>query len=84
MTLSGIILITTAALAVSSAACRNDAITYAHGLAPEAACNAIDTNYSGHGQDTAVCRFDGWVWLCVSGYAPDCKQVRRLSVEVKP
>lgn len=68
-------------LSLTSAGCRNDAITYAHGIAPEAECKSVGTPRSG---DVAVCKFDGWVWLCEAGYETKCTQVRRIPAEVKP
>lgn len=72
-----------AVVALVFVACRNDAITYAHGVAPEAECQAIETYSVSHGADTAVCRFDRAVWMCIAGSAPTCNKVREIPTEAK-
>lgn len=52
------------------AGCRNDAITYAKMLDPEATCSA-DCTYGGcTGVNTAYCSIRGTQWYCVAGKGP--------------
>lgn len=46
--------------------CKNDAITYAHAIAPDATCTAVNTNGFSSGHDTAVCRIGREIWSCAS------------------
>lgn len=57
------------------AACRNNAITYAHQLDPCAQCSAIVTSPFGDSSDTAVCRTLHEIWTCRTDKwgEPECK-----------
>ena len=50
-------------LAVTLAACANDAITLAHSIDPSAECTEIHGDSS---TDTATCRAHGHSWFCIS------------------
>lgn len=66
------------------AACRNDAITIAKTMAPEAECHAINTTtgWTRDDNDTAVCKFERAVWYCSSRSAK-CEKLRDIPAEAK-
>jgi len=62
-------------------ACRNEAITYAKMLDPDADCSAIKTSWT-TSEDVAVCRVGSEVWKCeVLQYTTECKTVRTIPAE---
>lgn len=67
------------------AACRNEAITYAHMIDPNARCSALSTTWviSGRSADTAVCVSGSNVWNCVvkDEAAPSCVTISKALVE---
>lgn len=76
-----------ALVGVALIGCRNDAITYAKAIAPDAECSAVETTSGfggGRGIDTAVCHFEHAVWLCTAYNTPECKKIRDQPAEAKP
>jgi len=59
---------------LSKAGCKNDAITYAKAIWPDAKCSAINTGCKD--QDTAVCAVGTARYMChVTLDAPDCNRI---------
>lgn len=64
-------LVAVAAMVAIGSGCKNDAITYAQTIDPDAACEALSTD---RGLDSAVCRIGRDVWTCIAfrGQVPKC------------
>lgn len=56
--------------------CKNDAITYAKALWPEAKCNALETHVEA-GKDKAICTLKGMKVYCSAlyGQEPSCRTI---------
>ncbi len=68
------------ALGISQAGCRNDAITYAKAIWPEAKCSAVTTssgcNAPRYSVDVAVCRVGERRYMCDTELdTPKCKEI---------
>lgn len=68
------------AAALSQAGCRNDAITYAHAVWPEAKCSAIETKVIAPGPDIAICHVGDRTLMCKSSReidaVPSCEDIK--------
>lgn len=62
--------------------CKNDAITFAKLLAPDATCKEVTNSYGGGGTDTAVCTVGNEVWSCSARVGhPSCVKVGTVIME---